>query len=347
MEKFDAYCTPKKNITYERYIFNTRVQQANETVDQYVTELKNIATTCDYGELREGLIRDRIVIGISDATLRARLLCETDLDLAKATQMCRADEISKQQLKTLAGPNEFTRINEVRYGDSRKRTTYKKKIHDKVNHPEPKEQSCRYCGYDAHKRGDCPARDEQCNSCRMKGHFAKVCMKKSTVHEVTADEDESKSYFLGSVESDVTEPDASEPEPAWYTDLYTNRSHVRFKIDCGADVTVISEKAYRQMRDRPKLKPANVKLDTLGGPLTCKGQFIARVQRNQNTVFVRMYVVNGDFDNLISRGDAVKLQWGPVTFNAPDGAGTQLRYSPRTAACLRVRCHCHFTNRST
>ena len=111
MEKFDAYCTPKKNITYERYIFNTRVQQANETVDQYVTELKNMATTCDYGELREGLIRDRIVIGISDATLRARLLRETDLDLAKATQMCRADEISKQQLKTLAGPNEFTRIN--------------------------------------------------------------------------------------------------------------------------------------------------------------------------------------------------------------------------------------------
>ena len=29
------------NITYERYIFNTRVQQANETIDQYVTELKN------------------------------------------------------------------------------------------------------------------------------------------------------------------------------------------------------------------------------------------------------------------------------------------------------------------
>ena len=65
MEKFDAYCTPKKNITYERYIFNTRGQQAGETVDQYVTELKNMATTCEYGELRESLIRDRIVIKCS------------------------------------------------------------------------------------------------------------------------------------------------------------------------------------------------------------------------------------------------------------------------------------------
>ena len=71
---------------------------------------------------------------------------------------------------------------------------------------------------------------------------------------------------------------------------------------------VISEKTYRSMRDRPKQKQANVKLVTLDGALTCKGQFVARVQRNQHTVFVRMYVVNSDFDNLISRRDAVKLQ---------------------------------------
>ena len=81
-----AYSTPEKNTTYERYTFNTRVQQTNETVDQCVTELNNMATTCDYSELREGWIRDRIVIGISDATLRARLLRQTGLDLAnKAT----------------------------------------------------------------------------------------------------------------------------------------------------------------------------------------------------------------------------------------------------------------------
>lgn len=182
----------RRKTTYERYKFNTRVQQTNETVDQYVTELKNMAASCDYGDLREGLIRDRIVIGISDATLRARLLRETDVDLAKATQMCRADEVSKQQLKTLAGPNESTHISEVRNGDSRKRTTYKKKIPNKVNHSKPKQQKGKYCGYDVHKRGECPARDEQCNSCKMKGHFAKVCMKKTSVHEVTADEDESE-----------------------------------------------------------------------------------------------------------------------------------------------------------
>ena len=83
--------------------------------------------------------------------------------------MRRADEISRQQLKTLVGPNEFTRINEVRYGDSSQRRTYTKKIHDMVNNPESKEQTYRYCGYDVHKRGECPSRDEQLQNERLLG----------------------------------------------------------------------------------------------------------------------------------------------------------------------------------
>ncbi len=39
MNKFE-YCNPKRNITYERYLFNTRVQNVGETIDAYVTELK-------------------------------------------------------------------------------------------------------------------------------------------------------------------------------------------------------------------------------------------------------------------------------------------------------------------
>ena len=37
---FSKYCKPKQNVTIERCHFNTRVQ---ETIDQYVTELRLIA----------------------------------------------------------------------------------------------------------------------------------------------------------------------------------------------------------------------------------------------------------------------------------------------------------------
>ena len=39
MEKFKGYCYPRKNLTYERHIFNAKYQQAGENIDSYVTGL--------------------------------------------------------------------------------------------------------------------------------------------------------------------------------------------------------------------------------------------------------------------------------------------------------------------
>ena len=40
--KFKEYCTPKKHVTYERHVFNTRAQGATEGIDAYVTELRKL-----------------------------------------------------------------------------------------------------------------------------------------------------------------------------------------------------------------------------------------------------------------------------------------------------------------
>ena len=50
-EKFYEYCNPRKNVTWERHKFNTRNQQQGETIDQYVTDLKTKAQTCEFAEL--------------------------------------------------------------------------------------------------------------------------------------------------------------------------------------------------------------------------------------------------------------------------------------------------------
>ena len=50
IEKFEIYCMPRKNVTWERHIFNTRDQQPGETIDQYATDLRKKAK---YGS-REG-----------------------------------------------------------------------------------------------------------------------------------------------------------------------------------------------------------------------------------------------------------------------------------------------------
>ncbi len=60
LEKFDAFCNPRKNTIYERYVFFSRNQENGESIDHYVTVLKTMSDTCEFGDLKESLIRDRV-----------------------------------------------------------------------------------------------------------------------------------------------------------------------------------------------------------------------------------------------------------------------------------------------
>ena len=63
IRKFEKYCAPKKNVTYERHVFNTRARGAITGIDAYVTALRKLARNCEFGELHDSIIRDRIVCG--------------------------------------------------------------------------------------------------------------------------------------------------------------------------------------------------------------------------------------------------------------------------------------------
>ena len=102
LEKFDAHCIPRKNVTWERHVFNTRIQQPGETIDQYVTDLRNKAKTCEFGDLTESLIKDRVVCGVVSDKTRSRLLRHAGLTLATALDICRADEATASQMKSMS-----------------------------------------------------------------------------------------------------------------------------------------------------------------------------------------------------------------------------------------------------
>ncbi len=79
LQKFDDYCTPKKNTTYERHKFFTCGQKPGETIDQYVNELRTKAKSCEFGDLADSLITDRVICGIPSDNLRERLFKRTKI----------------------------------------------------------------------------------------------------------------------------------------------------------------------------------------------------------------------------------------------------------------------------
>ena len=57
-----AHFEPTRNVIYERFKFNTCEQSQGETVAQYITKLRQLASTCEFGSLENDLIRDRLVL---------------------------------------------------------------------------------------------------------------------------------------------------------------------------------------------------------------------------------------------------------------------------------------------
>ena len=64
-----------------------RVQTEEKSVDNFITDLYTLAEFCDFSDLRDKLIRDRIVVGIRDKALSERLQLEADLTLEKAVNL--------------------------------------------------------------------------------------------------------------------------------------------------------------------------------------------------------------------------------------------------------------------
>ena len=109
LAKFEAYCQPRKNIPFERYRFNHRVQEPGETYDQYRTALRQLAEGCDFATITpDEILRDRLVFGIQNAKARERLLRESKLTLEKADEICRAAESMLAQLKVVEDSSSAT-----------------------------------------------------------------------------------------------------------------------------------------------------------------------------------------------------------------------------------------------
>ena len=95
--KFEGHFIIKRKVIFERAHLNMRVQTEGESVDTFITDLYTLAELCNFSDLRDELIRDRIVVGIRDKALSERLQLEADLTLEKAVNPIRQKEVVRKQ----------------------------------------------------------------------------------------------------------------------------------------------------------------------------------------------------------------------------------------------------------
>ena len=163
IERFDAYCEPVKNITYIRHNVFTCKQTEGQRFDEYLTELKRRALDCEFGNLREDLIKDILICGIHEEKLRERLLQMPKVTLKEATEQGLAAKEIKRHFAEFSTSQSINAIqNQARAASSNCLRT-EKSFSNKVS-------NCQYCG-GSHRRGNCPAYHMYCSKCNRKGHF--------------------------------------------------------------------------------------------------------------------------------------------------------------------------------
>lgn len=174
-------------MIFERATFNMRKQEPSEPDNAFITDLHCLSENCEFGVLREELMRDRIMVGLQDVKLSEKLQMDSSVTQQTAINKARQNESLKKQQEILwsgsTEPPASLKVDEVNKAkgkqDGRPRGPTNKK-HEK----------CMQCSSTSenHLRQKCPARDATCVRCNKRDHFAKVCLLvPKKVKEITVD----------------------------------------------------------------------------------------------------------------------------------------------------------------
>ncbi|XP_055913692.1 uncharacterized protein LOC129947228 [Eupeodes corollae] len=203
MEKFDNYFVIRRNVIYERAMFNSRKQEEGEPVDTFITSLYALAEHCNFGALHDELIRDRIVVGVRDHKLSEKLQMDNALTLEKAVQHARQSEAVKRQLRDLAGDSQGKAVDFVASTSKSSYDRHQKQVPVTVN-------------VKIFVHGD-------------------VGGAQKTVKQVIAEPDNNAANFLGAVSANVTFNDAKNRSKRWSAEVAVNEFYTPGKDLIAAD----------------------------------------------------------------------------------------------------------------
>ena len=212
LEKFEERCVPARNEIFEWYNFFKRNQNKGESLDAYITTLLKLSETCAFCDLRESLVRDRLVYGIRDD--QEKLLGKRQLDLDKCMEILKSSELTHYQAKEISIDESQT--NYVRRDRQKPNEGLKNKESGNIKHAKMKSKNdnkrqkefsptseelkdCQFCGRcHQNKKEMCPAWGKRCRVCKQVGHFWKMC-RSSKVHQVSQEQQDVEYLYINSL----------------------------------------------------------------------------------------------------------------------------------------------------
>ena len=208
-----------------------------------------MAKTCGMCDcMREKLIMDRLLLGITDEVMRERCISSADLYLNRAIDTCRAVEAASIQLKAMkidhAEVHAASRKLPVKHKSYKKSTESSSHSSNYARSAKfrsarkPESKRCKFCNrIHPMRKEDCPAYGKVCDACNIKNHFkgSRKCRANQIylINEYSSEDSESSvtinTVTVGSVMSD---------NKAIFCEMKVNKQLIKLQIDCGATVCI-------------------------------------------------------------------------------------------------------------
>lgn len=272
---------PPKIVIAERFHFHRRNQRKDESVSDYVAELRRLSTTCEFGGFLDQALRDRLVGGLKSGSAQWKLLTEKNMELTFVKAIEIAEGIEAAETST----HQFSKGSTIT-------------VHQ-VSQP------CYRCGR------ECRFKEAICHACQRKGHLANVCTSTKSGQDRPDPKKQFKKPYRKfrrtkwvQVDDEESSGDADPELPMLKVGVPTshpitvtlkiNNENVKMEVDTGAAITIISEKTKHQLFPKTVLQKSSVKLTTYTGEaMPVLGEMAADVLYDDQRYPLTLTVVAG------------------------------------------------------
>lgn len=314
-----AYFKPKRNIQMEIFNFRSCKQKANQSLDDFVTELRQLAKNCEFTNTDHEIL-SQVIQHCSSSRLRKRALREPDKSLKDILELGRSLELADTQAAAIEDES-VNSIHRPRPPNNQKpRTTPTKTSHptnNQRNKPLNTQTTCRNCGGQYPHNTACPAKGKTCNYCKKPNHFKTVCNKLKRRQQVNnmssgdksaeTDSNDSDDYcYTIHIENEVVNT-VKQPLPK--VSLKLNNINTSLLIDTGSTVNIIDEETYQKL-GKPKLKKSkepNLYSYGTSNPLHVLGQCELLIETKNKIQCHTFFITKGQHGSLIGYPTAQAL----------------------------------------
>lgn len=312
VDTLKSHLSPKPLVIAERFRFHNRSQSKDESISEYVAELRKLTQFCEFGTGFSDALRDRLVCGMHCQGTQKRLLSEKDLTLEKALAIAVSMETATRDALELQKKSVDSGLHRLTMNDAKSRKCYR-------------------CGKTSHDANDCWFKDKTCRKCNRPGHIERVCRQKSVSKPKQREKShqdkkfKSKSKYAHYVECESGSGSESDTNGLASLELYSitdeedrkiiwltpevSGVNLTMELDTGSAVSVISQADYKRLFPKLELSKTSMRLKTYTGQeVIPTGRLKVEVSYQGQTRQLKLYVLKRGGPPLFGREWLRKIQ---------------------------------------